>query len=103
MFKVSYRQYGEKERTIMITVTATTEYATAATKVLLDNIDIIDVIRFHQHTNKLEITAYTNTSTNNIKYAKENFSWDEIFHSLIDKNWRYIDGDKDIFFFNPKK
>ena len=73
MFKVSYRQYGEKERTIMITVTATTEYATAATKILLDNIDIIDVIRFHQHTNHSYGICGNETASEKPEWKKEIF------------------------------
>lgn len=84
------------------TITATTEYATAATKTILNNIDVIDVIRIDQHTNMLEITAYTKVSTNKIKYSERDFSWEKILEALINKNWKYIDGDKDIFFFNPK-
>lgn len=87
---------------MIITVTASAEYATAATKTILESIDIIDVIRIDQHTAELEVTAYTNISTNRIKYSKKDFSWEKILETLVDKNWRYIDGDKDIFFFNPK-
>ena len=87
---------------MIITVTASAEYATAATKTILESMDIIDVIRINQHTAELEVTAQTNISTNRIKYSKKDFSWEKILETLVDKNWRYIDGDKDIFFFNPK-
>lgn len=85
----------------MIKVTASAEYATAATKTILNNIDIIDVIRFNQQ-NELEITAYTNVSENKIKYAEKDFGWAKILETLVDKNWKYIDGINDIYFFNPK-